>query len=58
MPASKTNTFVALLAVLLTLLFYRPTTKMTTSEAQTLADQPCALISTPQYVTKKAQLVL
>jgi hypothetical protein len=53
MPASKTNTFVALLTILLTLLFNRLTTNMTTPEAKSLATHPCALISTPQYVTKK-----
>jgi hypothetical protein len=55
MPISKTCFFSTLQAVLLALFFHRSSTTMDSdpSSVDDWADHPCALITTPQYATKK-----
>jgi hypothetical protein len=56
MLSSKAYIFIALQAVLLALIFYHTSSNMDTTSPPRIrswADQPCALITTPQYATKK-----
>lgn len=56
MPSATTVSFVLLLILAISIEWLRPTI-MTETTGKPWADSPCALITTPQYATKKVLVV-
>jgi hypothetical protein len=52
MPSVTTITFFVLTVLAISIEYFRPTT-MTESVKKPWADGPCALVTTPQFATKK-----